>query len=732
MTLRTLRALLAALAAMAAVAAPAFAAKAPPETDDDPTAQELRSVLGCDFLDAAACLLPWPNDLFTRRDDSTATGRRVNLQLHAMPRNVAGKPIDPTDFNRADGFSPGQMIVTRVPGLDNMEAFRRTGAAPITDIARSRDRHQPIVVINARTLKRQLVWSEIDSNAGCPAYEEPTDGPCDPSKADLLIRPASNWEEGERYIVALRHLKDAEGNTIEPNPAFRAYRDGEPRAGLPPLSLRRERMESIFRTLDRAGIERESLYLAWDFTVASSESLAGRMLHIRDDAFAQLGDENLRDLKVDGRAPEFTVDSVTDFTPEENGAIAREVTGTFTVPCYLDKPACLPAQSRFLLDPATGMPTQLPGNTHEANFICRIPRWALEADGSARPTRPSLYGHGLFGSAGEVGAGNVGAMANEHGFTFCATDWIGMSTLDVPNALVVEADLSGFPTLADRVQQGMLNFLYLGRLMVHPDGFNADAAFRFGGEGAIDTTRLFYDGNSQGGIIGGALTAVAVDHTRAVLGVPGMNYSTLLRRSVDFVARQDPQAPDSFVGYSTAMYTAYPDEIERPLILSMIQMLWDRAEANGYAHHMTRDPLPNTPAHDVLLHVAFGDHQVAPVTAEVEARTIGARVLRKPMLDPGHHSDVDPFFGIDAFDSFPGDGSALVVWDSGTPAPPTANVPPRPEWGYGRDPHGDPRNEPRARLQKSEFLKIDGSVVDTCGGGPCYARGHGPDSTHGE
>ena len=50
----------------------------------------------------------------------------------------------------------------------------------------------------------------------------------------------------------------------------------------------------------------------------------------------------------------------------------------------------------------------------------------------------------------------------------------------------------------------------------------------------IDTQRLFYDGNSQGGIMGGALTAVAPDFNRAVLGVPGMNYSTLLQRSVDF------------------------------------------------------------------------------------------------------------------------------------------------------------------------------------------------------
>ena len=66
----------------------------------------------------------------------------------------------------------------------------------------------------------------------------------------------------------------------------------------------------------------------------------------------------------------------------------------------------------------------------------------------------------------------------------------------------------------------------------------------------------------------------------------------------------------------------------------MIQLLWDRGEANGYVYHMVRDPLPNTPKKTVLLHEAFGDHQVSNVATETEARIIGAR-LRTPALDPG-------------------------------------------------------------------------------------------------
>ena len=112
-----------------------------------------------------------------------------------------------------------------------------------------------------------------------------------------------------------------------------------------------------------------------------------------------------------------------------------------------------------------------------------------------------------------------------------------------------------------------------------------------------------------------------------------MNFSLLLARSTQFGR------------FADVLYPSYPDQIERQLLMSMVQMLWDRGEANGYAWHMTRDPYPGTPRHTVLLHEAFGDHQVANVATEVEARVIGAR-LRTPALDPGRSRDRRPFYRI--------------------------------------------------------------------------------------
>jgi hypothetical protein len=69
-------------------------------------------------------------------------------------------------------------------------------------------------------------------------------------------------------------------------------------------------------------------------------------------------------------------------------------------------------------------------------------------------------------------------MGAENNFMFCATDWIGMATETSRTSRTILADMSNFPTLADRVQQGMLNFLFLARADEGPTGFASDDAFQ--------------------------------------------------------------------------------------------------------------------------------------------------------------------------------------------------------------------------------------------------------------
>jgi hypothetical protein len=626
----------------------------------------------CDFLDPAKCLYPFPNDYFTVPDRSTDTGRRVQFSPDSMPRNAAGVPIDPTEWNRNDGFSPGSAVLTVVPGLD----LARTGAAPETDIGQSLHANAPIVLLDATSGRRIPYWAELDQSA--PAGDQRA----------LVVRPAVNFREGHRIVVGLRRLRDASGATIEPGDAFRAYRDGTKTTD-PTVEERRPHMQDVLKALDGAGVKRDDLFLAWDFTVASRRNLSERMLHIRDDAFQSLGTT----------APAFQVTQVEN---DVDTHVARRVSGTFTVPNYLTGDG---GPGNAFNTGEDGLPQR--NGDYTAPFTCIIPRTALKPDGTVARARPAVYGHGLLGSESEVSAGNVRAMANEHNFVYCATRWIGLSQEDIGNAVSVLGDLSRFPTIADRLQQGILDTLFLGRLMIAGGGFASNPAFQSQGKSVIDTKELFFDGNSEGGIMGGAATAVAQDWTRAVIGVGAMNYSTLLQRSTDWDT------------YKAIFDPAYPDPTDHVLTIGIIQMLWDRGEADGYAQHLTRDPYPKTPTHQVLIDEAFGDHQVANVATEVEARSIGAHVHR-PALARGRSTARHQLWGMEELDA-PYDGSALVVWDSGSPAPPAGNVAPR----DGADPHGDPRRSREARQQKSDFLKRNGRVVDLCGGKPCTAPARG-------
>lgn len=698
---------------------------------------------GCDPLDPALCLLPYPNDLFTVTDPTTDTGRRVNFGPAAMPRSGAeiteggeGKPIDPTEWNRQDGFSPGAMVLTHVPGIDLHRTWG-TRDRPhsevgineigyfdhrdhIADIGLYERADAPIVILNAETGERHPFWSELDTHPNATSAGEQL----------LILRPAVNFDEDTRYIVALRNLKTSEGSVISSRSEFAAYKSG---SGAD--AVRQQHLDAdVFGPLAAAGIGKEDLYLAWDFTVASEENLAERILHMRDISFGNiLGDHHLADRKVQGRSPSFVIDATsqrtdrwTDSFGNPRSQKVRRIEGRLTVPNFMDRvqqteghfqrsgkaqvPGIggvyydVPAPGSRLLDlNRDGLPDQNPvESTVNVPFLCDVPL-------NGEKNFPMLYGHGLLGSRDQIG--DLRSPRRNGPFMGCAVDWWGMSTADVPTVAAIIADLSNFPSLPDRAQQGYLNFMFVGRALIHPDGFAKDPAFRQEGVPLIKTatpsgrSALHYDGNSQGGIMGGALVAVSPDIHRAILGVPAMNYSTLLNRSIDW---EDL--------YAIPFYELYRDPMEQQLTFALMQMLWDRGDGNGFAHHMTDDPYRNTPKHEVMLQVAWSDHQVSNHAAEVEARTIGAPIM-VPGLPDGRHWEMDPYFSDTA--AYPYQGSALVYWDSGNATPPNGNLPPT----HNGDPHSHARREPAAGWQEAHFL-LTGWMVDVCQGGDYLTLEH--------
>jgi hypothetical protein len=735
----------------------------------------------CDPIDLAACLAPYPNDYYTVADPTTSTGLRLNLDRESMTANAGGLRVDPTEANRNDGFSPNNTIVTRVPGIDTPEAFEANEIVPQMNIGAYDDPDQRVLLINAETGGRQPIWAELDMI------------PAEPSQRLLIIHPAVALDYGTRYIVALRNLTNAEGDPLQPNAVFRAYRDGRETDNAA-VEERRPAMEELFDRLEAAAVERSELYLAWDFTVASEESLAGRLLAMRDDAFAQLGDTNLADGAVQGEAPpvnglEQTPYQLCDFdgTPEceqqgasypgyegdqptngdvylgpsQSGYAFKKVTGTITVPCYMNAPGVeynpsdpntpCATGSRLHYEAGAELPSQNGNVTWEAPFTCIIPRTG-EAEATMATGNPGIvFGHGLLQSNTTTEA--LGLFPASLEGVACGTDWIGLSAIDsitgeilpggdltfLANMLVGKQDLSLFPALPDRSQQGYVNTLYLGRAMAHPEGFADEPEFQdAGGVSVLDIdpddtfAGLGYYGVSLGGIFGGATTSVAPDWQRAVLSVPGMGFTTLLTRSTQF---------NQFL---PLVFSAYPDALERQIGTSVLQLVWDRGEPSSYIHRLTDEPFPETPPHQVLMHEALGDHQVTNVQTETMARTLGAAV-RTPIVAPGRLESIDYLFS-DAVVPFwtpeqellespelnqPGgfDGSAaLFTFDTGpirTEGGQIVGSNPNLDWNIapvdrsgstpndGLDPHEPVATSPAAQQSAIPFLLGQG-IYDPC------------------
>jgi hypothetical protein len=433
--------------------------------------------------------------------------------------------------------------------------------------------------------------------------------------------------------------------------------------------MRRDLYTDIFDRLSKAGVPKDDLQIAWDFTVASDQNLTGTMIAMRDAAYSVVGQDG----------PSYTITEVTD-SPGPH--LARRIRGMVTVPLYVDQPdpGC------HINRDANGMPVQ--NGTADFPFTVIIPKSATIAGGT--PGAPLQNGHGLLGDHEEGMSSWLPVLADTKHYVPFAVDWIGLSEGDMNFVgLNVLGDMTKFSSVADRLQQGLVNALVTMRMM--KGRFARDPAVIFNGRSAIDPTEVYYRGDSQGGIMGVPYLALSADVHRGLLGEPGMAYGLLLNRSVDF-------AP-----FLRVVALNYPDPRDVQIVIALTQLLWDRAEGTGYAHRVTSNPFPNTPAKEVLIHAAIGDYQVTTLGAELLARTLGMKSMR-----PANR----PIYAIPETDS-PLMGSAIIEWDFALPEP-EFDVPP--DGPPDDDPHDKVRVLPAAHTQTDIFFRTGNVDMTPCNG----------------
>jgi hypothetical protein len=587
---------------------------------------------------------PFPSTFWETPDPTTATGLRVALTPQALP--TLTPPLATDRYNALDGFSPATpFVVYFANGVD-------TAQLPTIDqLDQTVNPTSVVQIVDYQTGDHLPVFAELDLNGS--------------GRHALLIHPQIRLQPERRYVVAIVGLDDATGAPLAPAP-FVALRDQNPLSkSLEPVAAR---YEEIFDALNRAGVARASLTLAFDVVTASDATATTHLQAMRDQALPMVPSLT------------WTISSSADTPSDPN--LFRKVIYSVQTPSFL---ADATGHSTLDYGP-TGQP--LLRGIDTMPVVVQIPQCALTA---TAPLPVIVFGHGLFSTAeDELATPLLQQVANEACVVFIGTDWLGLSSPDLATlANYLPQDLNNVYLVTDRLQQAHVNAQVMTRLFMTT--LKNDPALAVNGHAVTDASNVTYFGISDGGIQGGTFMALSPDVLRGVLNVPGCEWSLLINRSVDFA----PLAP--------IISSVIPDPVNAQIVISLLQSEWDYTDPATFAPHLLMNPLPGIFTKRILMQESIGDAQVTNLATRVLARTMGI-----PGLDL-----IDPIFGVQQM--APPLDSAYTQWNSNPmPLPPAGNVALSSDNGA----HNAVYQYLPAQQQILAFLKPNGQVTQTCVG-PC-------------
>lgn len=603
------------------------------------------------------CLFPFPS-AYNEVDAPTATGVRWRFPEGTVPTPVSGDPLDLGPYEKPDGAPPTMPILLHLPA-----AVDTSGLPGIDSIERSMQDDSLVALFDLETGLRAPFFVEMDANV-----KEGFEG-----RNAFIVRPVAPLEMGHRHAVFVKKgLADVAGVALEPTTTFGALRDGE-LSNNPEVEALRPRMDEVFALGDARGYPRDELVLAWDFQVASEEWLLGPVKHIREVTLSEVGETGLG----------YFVESTED---DPNEDVARIVYGQFEVPSFLAEDD----EARY---DDQHLPIRQAANRYYP-FTLVIPKKAEQG-----PQGLVVLGHGIFGEGRDfIAKGGdsreLQRLLNENGVVGLATDWIGLSSDDLPRiADEVATNLNRVGLITDQLEQSLANVLTMTKL--GKGGLRNDPITWVGDGPSIDPTRIYYWGASLGGIQGTSFISLSPDIPRAVFGVPGSAWSTMLTRSIVF------SLVKTFIEFD------YPDALDLTVITTLAQVRFDHTDPANVGQLLLKRPLPGSPPfRQVLLQEAIGDSQVPNLATDILARAIGVKLLSPSFYAP---------WGLEPV-SAPTTDSVLVQYrlpDFDQPLPPRVNLAPDQDNGV----HHEMNFLPNVHQQIGTFL-LEGVVElycdDTC------------------
>ena len=613
----------------------------------------------CDNTNPDHCLLPFPSSAFLDSDSGTTTGYRLDIDGQAIPDSASAPSEDFHMLDYKDGHSPSTQVFTTFSSLPDIY-----GLASQDSIHLSSQPDHNSLLLNMDTGQITEHWVEISSRT---QEDEPT---------LVHVRSLRGLDHNTQYAVAFRGLVDENGDPIEPFPGFKALRDGIVTDNQQIESLRPS-YETMFTSLSGIGYERQNLISAWWFHTASTQSITGDIISMRNDATQRLGDDGIG----------CNVTSVIENYAEDNTTL-RRISGTITTPHYLE--------STY---PPTPM-TRSEDGTPKFNFLTEvvftvtIPMSAAE---SSQPAPLVVLGHGFLGN-GEGMVSGFRGWANDSGVATIGTDFKGWSSDGDFDAVTFGLmNVNYLQHQSERLQQSVINHL---AMITTIKGVCSDIPeFYHNGVNLVDTTDVDYMGVSLGGIRGPSMLSLIPEIDHGVLWVAGSSFGFIAERSTQYTQFEEL--------FSSPL--AYESTMDRSILIALMQSMWDTTEPETYLPFIDGGLDGELHPYEVLYLVSINDAQVTTLSADRASRTSGIPVLANSTYYP---------HGLEIVDA-PTSGSAIVYFDGNFPAVPSGNI--QGPMAYHSLAHNQVLGfEPAVDLA-TDFLR-SGTISDTCSGN-CYFNG---------
>lgn len=594
-------------------------------------------------------LVPFPSSVFEIADPSSPTGVRLDLPYDVVPAPEGGERFDPSPLNRRTGWTAAATLLWQAPaGVDG-----HTLLGP-GDLAASVTAASPTVLLDLTTGARVAHFAEVDANETA-----------DLAHQAIYLRPAARLAGGHRFAVGIRRSVTAPGGGAIPRPpGFQAVLDDRD-TGQGRLDEARPRLRAAVDALEAAGVPRDELIVAWDFTVADDRAAIADAVAARDAALAAIG--------PDAAGVTYAITS-DQGTVNGDPRIARRLDFDFEAPAVTG-----PRFAGFHRG-AENQPVVMGTMTAHAHAF--VPPCATATNRAGIV----LFGHGFFGDLGELRAAeHLRQVAADGCLVFAGTEWTGMARDDQADALIALGDLNQGYGFGERIFQGVINAITLEQLLrgkLAREVFT-DAA----GQSIVDPTRVGYLGISNGHILGASLVAYDPFITRGALMVGGANWSLMFERSKNWAA------------FGLPLKGAYGTIYAQVVMQQILEMQLDLVDGATVAPGQ----VPRVPAKQYLLQTSVDDCQVPNLASWYHARSLGASVLAPSAATP---------YGLPPVASPSTTGRTLAIYDEHpTPKPPADNL----TFSYDNVAHEHPRRRAAAQAQWVEFWRT-GEVRDFCTG----------------